>query len=304
MMEKRNRLLAVILILVLVLGTLPLTAAANSPGPSIGICFVLTDLPKDTVYVDLLIQLPDSDPMYVDLVEDNLSGSITAQSEIVSYCDDSFRSYTYHYRNAQSLIEVVEYRYVLFFTNDVLEDYSDHREDVYSRGKIRLAMLDREGSILKVSPTFELRTDGFLTNMMGIFDYNAGTDEFEVREQTSVIAWIVYICLCVLCLLLTVATEVLIAVCFRMKAFLDIIKRANIVSQILMHSMFVLLYALVSQNYLLNTLILEALVYTGEFLYYSKKTWGISAKKCFLYTVTANTASLVLGILLLGSLPY
>lgn len=303
-MKRSGRILSVILAAMVLLCIAPLRVSANSPGPSIGICFVLTGLPKDTVYVDLLIQLPDSDPLYVDLVEDNLSGGITAQSEIVSYCEDSFRSYTYHYRNAQSLIEVQEYRYVHFFTNDAWEDYSGHREDVYSRGKIRLAMLDREGDIIKVSPTFELRTDGFLSDMIGIFDYNAVTDEFEVREQTSVIAWFVYICLCVLCLLLTVAAEILVAVLFRMKDFLDIIKRTNIVSQILMHSLFVLLYAFVSSNYLLNMLILEVLVYTGEFIYYSKTIWGISAKKCFVYTVTANTASLILGILLLGSLSY
>lgn len=303
-MYKRNRLFVLILIAILVLGTLPLTAAANSPGPSIGIGFVLTDLPKGTVYVDLLIQLPASDPMYVDLVEENLSENITPQSDIVSYCEDSFRSYTYHYRNAQSLIEVQENRYVYFFTNDAWEDYSDHREDVYSRGKIRLAMLDRKGAILKISPTFELRAEGFLSNMMGIFDYNAGTDEFEVREETSVIAWIVYISICVLCLLLTVFTEVLVAVCFRLKDFLDIIKRTNIVSQILMHSTYVLLYAFFTHNYLLDMLILEVLVYTGEFFYYRHRIFGISAKKCFVYTVTANTASLILGVLLLGILPF
>lgn len=303
-MKQRIRLFTLFLIALMVLVPLTLTASANSPGPSLGICFVLTDLPKDTAYVDLLIPLPVTDPMYVDLVEGNLVGEITPQSEIISYCSDQFRSYTYHYRNAQSTIEVKESRYVDFFVNDDWEDFPDHRRDVYDRGDIRLAMLDREGSILKVSPTLELRTEGFLTSMIGIFDYNASTDEFMVREQTSAVAWIVYISLCTLCLLLTVFTEGLVAVCFRLQGFRETIQRTNIVSQILMHSAYILLYAFFTHNYLLDMLILEILVFTGEFLYYRHVMWSIPVKKCFAYTVTANTASLIFGVLLLGVLSF
>lgn len=303
-MKYKVRRLFLLLTAILVLGVLPLAAFANSPGPTFGVSFILSDLPQGTVYVDLLIPLPDSDPMYTDLVEENLSENITPQSEIVSYCSDEYRSYTFHYQNAKSKIEVEGYKYVHYFTGDGWENLVNHREDVYSRGKIRLAMLDKDGSILKVSPTFELRTEGFFTKMIGTFDYNARTDEFTVREETSLIAWIVYISLCALCLLLTVVTEELIAVCFRLKGFRGIIRRTNIVSQILMHTAYVLLYALFSHNYLLNTLILEVLVYTGELLYYRHVMWGIPAKKCFAYTVTANTASLIIGVLLLGFLPF
>lgn len=303
-MKNKRRLITLLLAAILALGFLPVTAAANSPGPSLGIGFILTDLPKDTAYVDLLIPLPVTDPMYVDLVEENLTGEITSRSEIISYCSDQFRSYTFHYRNAKSSIEVKESRYSRFFVNDSWEDIPEHRTDVYNRGNVRLVMLDREGSILKVSPTLELRTKGFLSSMIGIFDYNASTDEFVVREKTSVIAWLVYISLCAFCLLLTVFTEGLIAGCFRLQGFRETIKCTNIVSQILMHSAYVLLYAFLSHNYLLDMLILEVLVFTGEFLYYRYVMWSISAKRIFAYTVTANTASLILGVLVLGVLSF
>ncbi len=299
-MIKRNRLLTIVLTMLLLVCLLPLSVSANSPAPSFDICFILTDLPKDTVYVDLLIPLPVTDPMYAELVEENLSESITAQSDIVAYCADEFRSYTYHYRNAKSEMEVYENRYVTFCTVDVWESAGDHREDIYDRGSIRLAMLDKEGTILKVSPILELRTEHFLTNMIGIFDYNAATDEFEVREKTSIIAWIVYISLCVICLLLTVVVEGLVAEVFRLKGFLHLIRRTNIISQILMHSAYVLLYAIFTHNYLLDMLILEVLVYTGEYLFYRHAMWSIPAKKCFAYTITANTASLILGVLVMG----
>lgn len=301
-MKCKKCLLALWLSVILLLGILPLSASANSPGPAIGNCFIVTDLPENTVYVDLLIPLPVSDPMYVDLVRENLSEHISPQSDIVAYCEDGFRSYTFHYRNAQSIIEVNDQENVLFFTNDSRKDLDDHREDVYNRGSIRLAMLDQDGSIIKVSPTLVLRAKGFLSSMIGIFDYNARTDEFKVREETSVIAWIVYISICIISLLLTVFTEGLVADCFRLKSFREHIKYTNIVSQILMHTSYVLLYVFFCHNYLLDMLILEALVYIGEFLFYRRVMRRIPAKKCFAYTVAANTASLMLGALLIGIL--
>lgn len=299
-MQHRFRLLVFFLAVLLLAGILPLSVSANHPAPRFDLNFILTDLPEDTVYVDLLIPLPVSDPKYAELVEENLTEDITPQSDIVSYCTDEFRSYTYHYRNAKSEIEVYENRFVSFCTDLDWKDFVDHRDDIYDRVKIRLAMLDQEGSIIKVSPTFELRTERFLASMIGVFDYNASTDEFEVREKSSVGTWIIYIFLCAGCLLFTVIIEMCVAACFRLSGFREVIKRTNIVSQILMHSAYVLLYAIFTHNYLLDMLILEVLVYTGEFIFYRHVMWSVPAKKCFAYTITANTASLVLGVLLMG----
>ena len=44
---------------------------------------------------------------------------------------------------------------------------------------------------------------------------------------------------------------------------------------------------------------LEFLVYLAEFLVYNRRMRDVSWKKCLLYTVTANTASLLVGLLLL-----
>ena len=45
--------------------------------------------------------------------------------------------------------------------------------------------------------------------------------------------------------------------------------------------------------------VLEFFVYLAEFLVYNRRMRAVSWKKCLLYTVTANTASLLAGLLLL-----
>ena len=73
----------------------------------------------------------------------------------------------------------------------------------------------------------------------------------------------------------------------------------NVVSQILMWPVYILLILFVKLDPIWIIVILETLIYTGEFLFYWRKMHAVSWKKCLLYTVTANTASLLLGLLIL-----
>ena len=73
----------------------------------------------------------------------------------------------------------------------------------------------------------------------------------------------------------------------------------NVVSQILMWLAYFLLSNLLTLDRVLTIVILEILIYAGEFLFYRKKMHKVSWIKCLIYTVAANTASLLVGVLIL-----
>ena len=115
-----------------------------------------------------------------------------------------------------------------------------------------------------------------------------------------------YIILMLPGLLVTLVTERLVA---RMlpehKQYLTFITVTNIVSQVVMHFLYLRTYELLYpyQNY--SIIALELMVYTVEFLLYNKRMKDIPTQKILLYTVVANTASLLVGgAVLLGELWY
>ena len=73
----------------------------------------------------------------------------------------------------------------------------------------------------------------------------------------------------------------------------------NVVSQILMWLAYILLCGFLRLEHIWAVVILEVLVYAGEFFVYWRKMHEISWIKCLLYTGAANTASLLVGLLIL-----
>ena len=73
----------------------------------------------------------------------------------------------------------------------------------------------------------------------------------------------------------------------------------NVVSQILMWLAYILLCGFLRLEHIWAVVILEVLVYAGEFFVYWRKMHEVSWIKCLLYTGAANTASLLVGLLIL-----
>ncbi len=82
-----------------------------------------------------------------------------------------------------------------------------------------------------------------------------------------------------------------------------LIIRTNLVSQLIMWAVFfaalvlggVAMIQILLFRYWLFLICLEIPIYVGEFIVYRRKMPEIPWKVCLLYTVTANTASLILG---------
>ena len=98
-------------------------------------------------------------------------------------------------------------------------------------------------------------------------------------------------------MVLTAVSESFVAALFRMDAQQrKIVRRTNVLSQLLMWSMYVVLYAALSMDVLPAITMLETAVYLGEFLVYRFVLKTVPIKRILIYTFTANTVSLILGI--------
>ena len=140
-----KRICSVLLSLVLLLCVLPVTAFAR-PMP-LGFTLTCENLPQGTVFVDLLIKLPTDDPMYQPAEPETYPQGITADSQILHYSEDNYRSYTFFYLDAVSNIRVSTEENISYGYSPHTEKHVFHREDIKDRGKFRLAMLDEKGNI-------------------------------------------------------------------------------------------------------------------------------------------------------------
>lgn len=308
-----KRISVIFLIAALLLtAVLPLRASANSPASAPWYTFELRNAPEGTVYMDLLIDLEETDAHYSQLAEENVPKDFTENAEIITYCEDGFRSYTFHYRGARSKIRLDYNNEVTFFIDSTNvydeEAYTNaerHQEDIESRGKIRLAMLDAQGNILHVSGTLSIIPSGLFSYSLGYFSYDASADTLDIDSESNLMSVLIFLIIGIGGMVTTCVTEWLVALAFAgIKEYSRQIVITNIVSQLIMRIGQMLLLKLmfvfeIILVYLGMVLILEILVYLGEFLLYRRLIKGVSWKRCLAYTVCANTASLLAGFLLL-----
>ena len=127
---------------------------------------------------------------------------------------------------------------------------------------------------------------------------NAATDTLEMETAHSSLAVILYVLVSLAGLVLTCVCEWLVGAAFKLTAVHGkLIIIVNVVSQIVMRVLFVILYSMIPQYWLIM-LLLELLVYAGEFVAYRYIAWYMPTRKWLIYVLTANTASLIVGALL------
>ena len=309
-MRRKSRLTVLFLVCILVLTVLPVSVSANSPAPSPWYIFEISAYPQGTVYVDILIKLPESDTHYRELVTENIPDGFSADAEIIRFCEDDFRSYTFHYRGARSDIKLDSNNTVTIFASsttiyDQENDAYDHKDDVEQRGKVRIAMLDAQGNILQISRPHSIRPSGLFSYSLGRFYYHAERDELIVDSESNLLVVIVFAVIGLLGMIWTCVIERLVALLYEgIRKYSRLIVLTNIVSQILMRLGQILLLWLLGRlgqavSYMMLVLVLELVVYLCEYLFYRKKMPDVPRRKCLEYTVCANTASAVSGLLLM-----
>ena len=248
--------------------------------------------------------------MYTELERRNVPSSFSDTAEIFSYCKDGFRSYTFHYKNARSVMKPDDENRVSYFA-EIDDDYfldtiqREHMEDVEKRGQIRLAMLDESGNILKVSPKLWVNTKDVFEFNLGDFYYNGATDTWKSDTHVSALGVTLYTIVSMIGVALTCFVEWVVSCAFRLsKDYGKLVLTTNFVSQVVMRIGFVLLYGVVFWKYSQIVFLLEIAVYLGEYIWYRISMREITQKKILLYTIIANTASLILGLKLNMELLY
>lgn len=280
-----KRLHAVILLLCLIVVLLPLPAYANGPAPMPMLYFKLINLPEGTVYVDLAVEAPQK--QIVDLAQQPPDG-LSEDCPLVLGEYDGYVSYTFRVRGSQSNIVPDKENHVFFA----------HDDDIPKWGEVRLVMADAQGQILKISKSFDIDPKGLFENSLNYFVYDGNSDCLQMDTYVSSAAWLVYIIIGLFGILLTCSVEWIVGTMFRITAaYGKEILLTNACSQVAMRILFLILYSMMPHYVLIMTL-LELLVYVGEYIGYRRILHGISRKKCLWYVVIANTASLLLGMLL------
>ena len=134
---------------------------------------------------------------------------------------------------------------------------------------------------------------------------NAPGPNMDGTYNANPIIVVVIIVVYAILVVATCLTEWLVSIPFHLHSvYGKRIVLTNVVTQVIMHILEVSFFAKLALansfgSYALFVAVLEVLVYISEFLIYCKIIPNYSKKRLLLYTICANTASLLIGLLLL-----
>ena len=260
----------------------------------------ITGLPQNATYADLLIKIDPEDPNYVDFQSTSFVDDAFQVEELVDYSVDGYRSFTFHYRGAQSdilLTDIGDGEYSVEFCNgseyqEYLTQYEDLRQNYRD---IKIVLLDEDYCIITVSQAGELPEIRDFYSFNGNVLYNAAEGSVTAKGYVNSYAVFFYLIFTGFVIALSILIEWLIAFfCKFPKDQLLCVAVVNSVTQIGMR----VLYLLLPFTHLVETIILEVFVYLVEFFVYKKRFKQMETSTILRYTIIANTASLVVGILL------
>ena len=299
-MKDLKKLFFIVVIVTILASSFVLPVFANAPMPADHLTVVLSNLPDDAVYVDLLVKINQDDPNFVDFQSNNYADSASKSSEIVSYSDGSFYSFTFHYKNSKSNIKIEHYYddlYYVDFCNGLnYQDYITQYESLRNHYRdVKVALLDKDFNIIVVSKSIQLpeENNAFVFDGVIYFDFNTNSLDFDTRINPYFVVFGGFFSILIMLMSIGIETLASLLFGFRGRQTLTILI-VNICSQVIMR----LLYLVLPFTYLIETIILEVCVYTTELLIYKRHFKDTRTIKLVGYTITANTLSLLLGILL------
>jgi hypothetical protein len=265
---------------------LPLGVSANSGPPPNYFYYYISNANANVKYADVLIKINPKSANYSQFNLDNAKPSFNEKTPIVAYNEDSYMSLTFHFAKAKSDMSYSG-------GCSQLVDFRGSISDITP--SIKIALLDENGNILKISKEISIISQT-KNRFARAVNYNANGDvpsiRFEDTYNQNYIISAMLILSIFLRMLISVTTETLIAIPFKIKPLYKIII-VNIITQAALIA-FVLFSGL---PYATTMIIGEIVVYASEYLTYIMMFKSVSKSKLAIYTVTANTATLLLGLL-------
>lgn len=298
---------------------LPLNVSANGPVSADWLSFSLNNLPKEVAFADILIQIDQEDSKYTPINTQNLERiGLSSASEIILFDTDGFRSFTFHYKDASSSIDVYgQYNgqktepakgsgYIQFCKGTEYREYYTQYEDLRKNfNTIKLIFLDEKGEVISVSEKFDLPKMSDFHVFLGHINYNYQTGDIDIGMYDN--PWFIIFngFLIVFFTALSVGIEAVTALFFNYKREkMTLIVIVNLISQAAMRIAYTILLIL-SFPHFLSIILLEACVYSAEYMIYrkSKAMADERVKRLLIYTITANSLSLITVAFLNGFRP-
>lgn len=288
------------------------TSLANSPGPAPCISISPEHVPEDARFLDVLIPMSPDDPYYCAFNQD--TGSRTGLSEtapIVVYCDgEGYISYSFHMEHALSQMELKAsdsdetYFYAIQFGNGAYAGNLTHLEYIQKHfGTIRAALLDENGAVLSVSHEASIRPGrfGYLT---GVIQYDCETGQLSPHiykgNVLGIIIMVIFFFVFILSsltglALFTSVVETGVSMAFHIRPWSTVFL-VNLISNMVFNLALMVnkIFGLIP--YLVFVTVGEVVVVKAEYSVYLRLLPAYSRKRLLWFTLTANLASLLLGI--------
>ena len=297
-MKHRNKAICSFVLCIILVCSLSVPVFANAPAYPDYFDVNITNLPEEAVYADLLIRIDENDPNYTPFQSSFLGEDEALLADIIDYSEDGYSSFTLHYKNSATYNKIEEYyngEYCVTFCCDYEYNsvYSQYEDILNNYGKVKIALLDKDFKIIAVSEEADLSTISLVNAFTGYMYYDVSDNSLEAEMYEPPLFVLIGGFLSMVVMFFSVGIEVLAALIFgfRKKQLLPILI-ANVCTQAAMR----LLYCVIPLSYWLETLILEFLIYLVEFLIYKKFIKEADTKKILIYTIVANTVTLLLGL--------
>ena len=270
------------------------TVSANAPAPPSYFYCTAQNAPEGTVYMDILIELDPQNNQYTEFNIGNAPNGINAESPIAAYNEDGYMSLSFHYAGVSSDMEVESPLFRMGSVGQSIDNVSK---------TVKAVFLDKDGNILKISEVVDTTPSD-----SGKFAYGLTYDaEMDAPELTFVTfykgnngepyhgGWLAIplFFLLIIRAVLSVGCETLIALPFGLKPVWKV-AAVNAVTQIIL-IVFMLNCGL---TYIAALIIAEAFVYIAELIAYLLMFRNVPKWKTLVYTVTANTLTLIMGLIM------
>jgi hypothetical protein len=273
-------------------------ARADSPPPPSYFYSYATNTAYNVKYTEILVKINKTSKFYTDLNTSNANTyDFNSSTPIVTYNQDGYMSISFHCKNVYSEKDVL---YEELGMCKVIELNNAHMPISTMTDSIKIALLDKNGNILKISDAVSVKPSVSNTYPNEVkYDAHGTTPKvnfvqyYKSYANNAVIISFSLILAFLIRMAISTAIETLIAIPFKIKPIWKIIV-INIATQILLF----LLIASGRLDYTAAVIVGEIFVFISEFVAYIFLFKHISKPKLALYTVIANASSLAVGLIL------
>jgi len=176
---------------------------------------VMENMPDDAEYIDMLISISKTDEEYTDFNEKNGEKfKIDSDSEIVKFSDEDFQSYTFHTREAFSVMipfDLDEGSFYIWYYDDDIKNSDEKTSYDFFREKyrnVKFAYLDADGRIISTTNEVDIWGETEKTNIRVSIDGNKAVSDIDERaDWKTVVKRILIIALLIMVGIITVKLD-------------------------------------------------------------------------------------------------